>query len=154
MKPPEPPLERARQRLVGLCLLLVLLSVSWVVLGTFDPFHVYDRLLAHALFGARSLGPLAAPVFRFTMGLHGAASAALFGLLAAVVQYAFPARWAYRAAWYALGGWAGLGAVASIMAGAYFSLLLLHGPGFAALGVGLWMGRACVAPAPSTDQKP
>jgi len=142
MNAPEPEhLERWRRRLVALCMLFALVGASWVVLGTLDPFGVYDRLLGQALFHADGLGPLAAPVFRFAMGLLGAVTAACFVLMAFVVEHAFPARWAYRAVWLSLGTWFVLDSAMSLYVGAAFNVWLVNVPCLLALGIPLLLLR-------------
>ena len=146
-------LERWRRRLVALCVLFAILGTSWVVLGSLDPFGVYDGLLARAFFDAGSLGPLAGPVFRFMVGLLGAVTAAYFVLAACVVEYAFPARWAYRAIWASLLTWFVLDSGLSLYVGAAFNAVFVNVPCLVALSVPLLLLRRHV-PASSAGPSP
>jgi hypothetical protein len=55
-------------------------AVSWILLGTLDPFGIYDRFLAESLFARHSLTDSERSVFAFANILLGATTAGFFCL--------------------------------------------------------------------------
>jgi hypothetical protein len=68
-------------------------------LGSFDPFGVYDGMLAKALFGTESLPREAQVAFAYGAALLGATDAAFFVLFAFIVIFPFAKRekWSHAA---------------------------------------------------------
>lgn len=129
--------------LVAASLLFALQALTWVLLGSFDPFGVWDALAASALFEGRT--PAAVERFRrFVLGPFGATTAAYFALFAAVARYPFRARerWAFLALSGSLGLWFTVDSLASLARGGLFNVLLVNVPCAAALGLPLWRLRS------------
>lgn len=124
--------------LLAASLLFAAQALSWVALGSFDPFGLWDGLAAEALHGGAT-PPAVAAFRRFVLGPFGATTAAYFVLFAAV------ARWPLRAgepwAWWALSGslglWFVVDSLASLARGGLFNVLLVNVPCLIVLGIPL-----------------
>jgi hypothetical protein len=123
--------------------LLLLLSAAfaaqglgWVVVGSFDPWGLYDRWLAMALFGASELPAGALPLWRFGVALIGATTTGFFVLFFAVVRYGLSpsAPWAYPALWTALLCWFVPDSLASMALGVGFNVVAVNVPCVVLLG--------------------
>jgi len=114
-------------------------AVSWVFIGSFDPFGIYDGLLARALYGEDTLPPDAQRMFQFAVAPLGATTAGYFVLLFALVWGAFPRRepWAWWASTIAIAVWFVLDSAFSIRHGAVFNVWLVNIPCVVILGVAL-----------------
>lgn len=125
--------------LLVLSALFALQAMSWVFMGGFDPFGVYDGLLARALYGQEALPDDAARMFRFAAVPLGATTAGYFVLVHAIVRFAFPRRepWAWWAVTAAVAVWFALDSVFSIRHGAVFNVWLVNIPCVVLLGVAL-----------------
>jgi hypothetical protein len=73
------------------CLFFGLQGLGWVLLGSFDPLGVWDRLAAQALFPGQT-PPEVAQFRRFILGPFGATTAAYFLLLYFVLRSPFQRR--------------------------------------------------------------
>lgn len=113
-------------------------ALSWVVLGSFDPFGLWDGMAADALYGGATPEPVTR-FRRFVLGPFGATTAAYFALFAAVVRFPLRAReiWAWWALAGSLGLWFGVDSIASLARGGLFNVLLVNAPCLLALGVPL-----------------
>lgn len=140
----EPGFERWTRVLVVLSAVLSVQGLSWMVIGSFEPFGVYDRHMAQALFGAEALSEDAARAFAFALVPFGATDAAYFALAGAVIHHAFPRReaWAYRAVVGSFGLWFAADTVGSLLVGAAFNVLWVNLPCVVIFGVPLWIVRS------------
>ena len=88
-----------RNWLLVASVLLALQGVSWMVMGSFDPFSLYDGMVASSFLGNDVIPDAARPIYRFVIGILGATDAAFFVLFASIVKYPFAKqeRWAHVA---------------------------------------------------------
>ena len=114
-------------------------SASWIGLGTLDPFGVYDRALADALFGRDVLTAGETRVFAFANVLLGATSAGFFVLLFFLARIPFRRgeRWAFACIASGVLTWFVLDSAFSIRAGAAFNALYVNLPCLLVLAVPL-----------------
>lgn len=132
--------------LVAASLLFAVQALSWAVLGSFDPFGLWDGLAADALFGGGT--PAEVERFRrFVLGPFGAITAGYFALFAAVARHPFRAR--ERWAWQALSGSLllrfAVDSLASLVRGGLFDVPLVTVRCALILGVPLWRLRPLFA---------
>ena len=128
--------------LVAASLLFAAQALGWVVLGSFDPFGVWDGLAADAFHGGHT--PPAVEEFRrFLLGPFGATTAGYFVLFAAVARYPFRARepWALVALSGSLALWFTVDSLASLARGGLFNVVLVNVPCALILGLPLWRLR-------------
>jgi len=120
-------------------ILMALQGVSWIVMGSFDPFGIYHEMLAGALFDADALTPDAVLGFRFAVGILGATDAGFFVLFAFIVRYPFANRetWAHVALSTAILAWFLLDSAFSFSIGASFNVLMVNLPCLVVLGIPL-----------------
>ncbi len=80
-------------------LLLALQGVTWIIMGSFDPFGIYDGVLSRALLNADQMSDDTLIIYQFMIGLLGATDAAFFVLFAFIAKYPFAnqERWAHVA---------------------------------------------------------
>jgi hypothetical protein len=119
-------------------LVFCLMSLGWVILGSFDPFGIWDGFAADALFDGET--PADVVRFRrFILGPFGATTAAYFLLLYHVLRHPFRRRepWAYTAVAASLVLWFVVDSTASVLHGAVFNVFLVNVPCLAALGIPL-----------------
>jgi len=114
-------------------------AISWVFIGSFDPFGFYDGLLARALYGQDALPADAGRMFQFAVAPLGATTAGYFVLVHAIVRFAFPRRepWAWWAVTAAVAVWFVLDSAFSIVHGAVFNVWLVNIPCVILLGSAL-----------------
>lgn len=124
------PTRGPERLLLVLSALFAVQGLVWAVLGSFDPFGLYDRWLAQALFGSTALPDAAKPVWRFGVALLGATTTGFFALFHFIVRYALAERaaWAYRALWTALWAWFLPDSAASLWVGAKFNVMAVNLP--------------------------
>ncbi len=105
-------------------------SVSWMIIGSFDPFGFYDYWMARSLFGADKLTDEARKTFAFVLIPFGATTAGYFTLVFLVVKNAFPKRerWAYRAVVTTILIWFSLDTLFCLFVKAYFNVLIVNIP--------------------------
>jgi hypothetical protein len=120
-------------------------AVTWVVLGSFDPFGMYDQRLAWALVGRDTWSEETRGVLRFCVGLLGATTAGFFVLVACLARHAIARgeRWAVRAVSAGVSTWFLLDCGLSLWVGASFNVWLVNLPCLFVLGVPLavlWRG--------------
>jgi hypothetical protein len=122
-----------------LCVLFAVQALSWALIGSFDPFGIYDSYMASSLWGGRTLSADARRAFAFALILLGATTVGFFVLVALVVKHAFPRRerWAYRAVVGAILTWFTIDTTLSAMAGAWFNILIVNLPCLLLLGIPL-----------------
>jgi hypothetical protein len=111
----------------------------WAVLGSFDPFGYYTRLLGTALWDLPELPPDGQRAFEFMMVPLGATTAGYFVLVHMLVRKAFPRRepWAYWTVVGALLTWFFVDSSFSLVHGAAFNVWLVNVPCVLVLGMPL-----------------
>ena len=111
-------------------LFLAFLGIIWAVLGSFDPFGIYDQLFAQTFWREDQLPADAKQAFQFILGPLGATNLAYFLLLYFVVKYAFPKRelWAYHAVVYSFLAWFVLDTSMCLFYKGYFNILIANVP--------------------------
>lgn len=126
-----------------LTLILVAQGISWTLIGSFDPFGIYDALLAQALFGTEALSEDASAVFRFALVPLGATDAAYFALAWFVVRHGIREGlgWAYRAFLVATLLWFVVDCAMSLAVGATFNVLVVNLPCLLLLAPAFWALR-------------
>jgi hypothetical protein len=138
------PIEDAIRRYFELlCLLLAAQGLGWALVGSFDPFGVWDGLAAASLYGAARLPPEALPLARLLLVLLGATDAGFFVLLYFLVRHGVAAglSWAHRAAVYGVATWCLVDTIGSACLGAWFNVVLVNLPASILLAVPLWSLR-------------
>lgn len=125
------------------CVFFGLQSFLWVVMGSFDPFGIWDQLAAEAFFGGRT--PEAVARFRhFILGPLGATNSAYFFVLALIVRFPFQKR--ERWSFFAVGGsiwlWFIVDSLASVVQGALFNVALVNLPCVTLISIPLWVLRS------------
>jgi hypothetical protein len=124
--------------LFAVCVVFGLAGLLWVVVGSFDPFGLWDGMLAKAFYDGRT--PESVDRFRrFILGPFGATNAGCFVALALIARFPFRRRepWAFAAIAGAIGLWFVVDSAASIAHGAAFNVWLVNVPCVVLLGVPL-----------------
>jgi len=117
-------------------LFFAFMGTTWAVIGSFDPFGIYEQYMAQAFFNVDELPADAKKVFQFVLAPFGATAAGYFILQYFIVVHAFAKRekWAYQAIvaafffWFILDSTLSLlvhGAVFNFVFANLFSLALL-----------------------------
>lgn len=124
--------------LVGACVVFALQGLTWVVIGSFDPFGVWDGLYART-FHDGVVPPDVASFRRFILGPFGATIAGFFCAVALIARIPFRRRepWAFWAVAGASWLWFLVDSAASLAHGALFNVLLVNVPCIAVLTVPL-----------------
>lgn len=120
------------------CVVFGIYSLVWVIIGSFDPFGLWDGLLANAFYNGTT--PETVTRFRrFILGPLGATSAAAFFALALIARFPFRRRepWALVAIGGALWLWFLVDSAASIYHGALFNVWLVNLPCIVVLSIPL-----------------
>lgn len=109
-------------------LFFVAMGVMWAVVGSFDPFDIYDSYFAQAFWGTDTLPNDAKIATRFILGPFGATSAGYFILQYFIAKYAFAKRelWAYNAIMVAFFFWFLLDSAMCIYHKGYFNILIAN----------------------------
>lgn len=139
--------------------IFVLQGISWIAIGSFDPFGYYDRMMSIALLESSQLSPESKKVFQFSLVMLGATTAGYFVMFGFVAKHGLlkRQRWAHWTLSAGLGTWFVLDSVASIAAGASFNVWLVNVPCLLVLGIPLliiYNSTICVRdlPHPQGDQ--
>ena len=124
-------------------LLLAAQGISWALLGSFDPWGIWDGLAARALYGAAELPEGALPFGRLMMVLLGGTDAGFFVLLYVLVRYGVRAgeHWAHRGAMAGMLTWFVIDTAGSLLLGATFNVVLVNIPALLLVGIPLWSIR-------------
>lgn len=133
----SPPARRWLFVLVALCVLMALQGVSWMVLGSFDPWGIWDGLAAQELYGSAELPPEARQFARLVMIPFGATDAAFFAL-AALVLWRGVGRgqgWALEAFAWSFALWFMLDSLGCALLGAWFNVWLVNVPALVLVSV-------------------
>jgi hypothetical protein len=114
-------------------------AVSWILLGTLDPFGVYDRLMAESLLARNSLTEGERSVFAFANVLLGATTAGFFVMFFMLARIPFQRleRWSYCCLTLGLLTWFVLDSTFSLVRGATFNVLLVNIPCLVVLSIPL-----------------
>lgn len=136
-------------------LLLALQGISWILIGSFDPFGIYEGLFAKSVLNAEGLSDGERTVFRFGVGLLGATDAAFFVLFYFIVRYPLMRRerWAHQALVSGSAAWFVFDSGFSAWIGAVFNILIVNVPCLFLLGLPLLMTRKSSDKAPADDTK-
>ena len=126
-----------------LSILLTLQGLSWALIGSFDPFGIYDSLFAHAMFGVDVLPTEVQRAKAFLLGPFGATDAGFFVLFYFIAAHGFARReaWAYRALLAGVGTWFVVDTIMSLVHGMYFNIYLVNIPAGILLGLPLFFTR-------------
>lgn len=119
-------------------ILFILQGLSWCVMGSFDPFGIYNSLMANSILGLSELPIAAENIFNFTLVPFGATDAAYFMLFYFIVEYPLKnkEKWAYRALLSATSFWFVVDTVGCLFYTAYFNIFLVNIPCILILGIG------------------
>ena len=119
--------------------MFALQGISWIAIGSFDPFGIYDRMMSNALLDGIPLSQETKKVFHFSLIMLGATTAGFFVLFGLVAKHSLLQRqhWAYWTLSAGLGTWFVLDSVASVAVGATFNVLLVNLPCLLVLGIPL-----------------
>lgn len=128
-----------RRWVVAASIVFAVQSVAWILIGSFDPFGIYDGLLASALLTESDLPSDARKIYQFMLVLLGATSAGFFVLFAFVARHAVQhcEAWARKAMIAALLTWFILDSGFSLAVGAAFNVFLVNIPCLLILGIPL-----------------
>ena len=108
------------------------MGVMWAVVGSFDPFGIYDSYFAQAFWGLDQLPAHVDRAKRFILGPFGATCAGYFTIQYFVARYAYAKKelWGYNAIVSGFLIWFINDCIMTIYHGAYFNLLLANLPSF------------------------
>ena len=111
------------------------LGALWAVIGSFDPFGLYDQAFAQAFWKTDELPADAKTAFRFILGPFGATSCGYFVLQFFIAKYAFlrRERWAYKAILSAFLIWLLLDTSMCLYYKAYFNIFFANIPSLIAM---------------------
>lgn len=106
------------------------MGLMWAVLGSFDPFGIYDARMAQTFFGQNDLPAEAKQVFSFALAPFGMTAVGYFVLQYFIATYAFAKRerWAFVAITVAFWIWLIGDTILSLQHGAVFNVLLANVP--------------------------
>lgn len=112
------------------------LGVLWAVIGSFDPFGLYDTEFAKAFWGQTTLPEDVARTKAFLLGPFGATSAGYFVFQYFIAKNAYAKRelWAYHSIVAAFVLWFVLDTTMSLIHGAGFNVLLANIPSLMMMG--------------------
>lgn len=114
--------------LKGISLFFAFMGVVWAIVGSFDPFGIYDHYFAQTFWGTATLPEDARIATRFLLGPFGATSAGYFILQYFIAKHAFAKRelWAYNAIIFAFLFWFVLDTAMCLYYGGYFNILMAN----------------------------
>ena len=129
--------------LTAASVIFCLQALMWAAIGSFDPFGIWDGLLADAFYDG-VLPPEVVRFRRFVLGPFGATTAGYFFLVFMIARHPFRAReaWAFRAISGAVGLWFCVDTTVSLLHGALFNVLLVNIPALVLLATPLIALRA------------
>jgi hypothetical protein len=116
-------------------LLFSAIGLMWLVVGSFDPFGIYDTAFARTFWHTDTLPSDVRTAFRFILGPFGATSAGYFILQYFIAKYAYALRlrWGYNAIMVAFFFWFFTDTAFSLWMGAYFNVLMANIPSLIAM---------------------
>ena len=121
--------------LKGISIFFALMGLMWVVVGSFDPFGLYDTAFAKAFWGEENLPKDAQTAFQFILGPFGATTSGYFIMQYFIAKHAYAKRelWAYNAILTAFFVWFLTDTTFSLSKGAYFNILFANIPSLVAM---------------------
>jgi len=121
--------------LKAISLFFAFLGVLWALLGSFDPFGIYDQAFATAFWQTDQLPTDAQKATQFLLGPFGATSAGYFILQYFIAKHAYAEKqlWGYQAILVAFFFWFILDTSMCIYHKAYFNILLANIPALLAM---------------------
>ncbi len=111
------------------------MGVMWVIIGSFDPFGIYDQAYAQAFWGADKLPVDAKKATQFLLVPLGATNSGFFILQYFITKYAYAERqlWGYRAIMAGFFFWFFLDTGMCLYYKAYFNILIANVPSLVAM---------------------
>lgn len=111
------------------------MGLMWAVLGSFDPFGIYDSRMAEAFFSQNALPDDAKRTFSFALAPFGMTATGYFVLQYFIATYAFAKKekWAFVAIASAFWFWLIGDTILSLQHGALFNVLLANVPSLIAM---------------------
>ena len=111
-------------------LFFAFLGILWAVIGSFDPFGIYDSMMAQSFYQQDQLPADVKKATQFILAPFGATSAGYFILQYLITVHAFSKKekWAWQTIFGAFTFWFLLDSTLSIYHGAWFNLLLANIP--------------------------
>jgi hypothetical protein len=116
-------------------LFFAFLGLMWAVIGSFDPFGVYEKAFAQTYWHRDTLPPDAGQTFRFILGPFGATCAGYFILQYFIALHAYAQRkvWGFNAIVTAFLTWFVLDTTMCLVYKGYFNILLANIPALLAM---------------------
>jgi len=107
----------------------------WALIGSFDPFGIYDQAYATSFWNTEQLPPDAQIATQFLLGPLGATSASYFILQYFIAKHAYANKqlWGYQAILFAFFFWFILDTSVSFYHKAYFNILIANLPALLAM---------------------
>lgn len=114
--------------LQAISLFFMLMGLLWMLIGSFDPFGIYDQKLAQHFFNVDELPDDAAKTFAFALGPFGATAAGYFLMQYFIIRFGFPTKqmWTFNAVLAALTLWFVSDTIFSMYHGAYFNVAMAN----------------------------
>jgi len=111
------------------------MGLMWAVLGSFDPFGIYEKQMAQTFFSKDALPTDAKRTFSFALAPFGMTALGYFILQYFIATYAFAKRerWAFVAIALAFWSWLIGDTILSLQHGAVFNVLLANVPSLIAM---------------------
>ena len=106
----------------------VMIGLMWALIGSFDPFGIYDSMMAKSFFGNEELNADVKRVLSFILAPFGATSAGYFILQYFISKNAFAEKkkWAYNSIASAFIFWFVVDSVMSAIHGAFFNIAIAN----------------------------
>jgi len=116
-------------------LFFVGMGVMWAVLGSPDPFGIYEKAMAQSFYNQDELSEEVSRTFRFILAPFGTTMAGSFLLQYFIAKNAFAKKelWAWQAIMVAFFFWFILDTTMSVIHGAYFNILIANIPSLIAM---------------------
>lgn len=132
-----------QQWLLVASIFLAIQGASWVFIGSFEPFGIYDGMVSRHFADSGTIPDSARPFYHFVIGLLGATDAAFFVLFAFIVKYPFAngERWSHHALVAGFLTWFILDCGFSIYLGAWFNIACVNLPCLILIGLPLFATR-------------
>jgi len=111
------------------------MGLMWAVLGSFDPFGIYEKQMAQSFFSQNDLPADAKKAFSFALAPFGMTAVGYFVLQYFITTYAFAKqeRWAFVAIILAFSIWFVGDTILSLQHGAVFNVLFANVPSLIAM---------------------
>lgn len=111
------------------------MGIMWILVGSFDPFGLYDREFAKAFWQRENLPQDAKIAFQFILGPFGSTTTGYFILQFFIAKNAYASRqlWGYNAILVAFFVWFFTDTLFSMYKGAYFNIMFANIPSLLAM---------------------